>query len=59
MFQQAAKYNVQMKNILLRLSNIEIKNKQIIKEKDKSVQKSIRSFGEGAEAQGKVIREEQ
>ncbi len=37
MFQQVAEYNVQMKNILLRLSNMEIKNKQIIKEKNKSI----------------------
>jgi hypothetical protein len=35
MFQQIAKYNVQMKNIFLKLSNLEIKNKQIIKEKDR------------------------
>jgi hypothetical protein len=33
MFQQVVQYNVQMKNILFRLSDIEIKNKQIIKEK--------------------------
>ncbi len=38
MFQQATKYNVQMTNILLRLFNLKIKNKHIIKEKDKSVQ---------------------
>ncbi len=37
MFQQVIKYNVQMTNIFLRLSNMEIKNKQIIKEKDRSV----------------------
>jgi len=34
MFQQVAKYNVQMTNILLKLFNLEIKNKQIIKKKD-------------------------
>jgi hypothetical protein len=33
MFQQVVQYNVQMKNILFRPSDIEIKNKQIIKEK--------------------------
>jgi hypothetical protein len=38
MFQQAAQYNVQMTNILLRISNLEIMNKQIINEKDRSVQ---------------------
>jgi hypothetical protein len=38
MFQQATKYNVHMTNILLRRSNLEIKNKHIIKEKDKFVQ---------------------
>jgi hypothetical protein len=31
-------YNVQMTNILLRLSNLEIKNMQIVKEKDRFVQ---------------------
>ncbi len=34
MFQQATKYNVQMRNILFRLFNLEIKNKQIIEEKN-------------------------
>jgi hypothetical protein len=38
MFQQVAKYNVHMINILFRLSDLEIKNKQIIKEKDRCVQ---------------------
>ncbi len=38
MFQQTTKYNVQMTNIFLRFSNLEIKNKHIIKEKDKFVQ---------------------
>ncbi len=37
MFQQAIEYNAQMTNILVKLSNLEIKNKQIIKEKDKYV----------------------
>ncbi len=37
MFQQVVEYNVQMTNILLRLSNLKIKNKKII-EKDKSIQ---------------------
>ncbi len=37
MFKQATKYSVQMTNILLRLSDLEIKNKKII-EKDKSIQ---------------------
>ncbi len=37
MFQHAAKYSVQMTNILLKLSDLEIKNKQII-EKDRYVQ---------------------
>jgi hypothetical protein len=38
MFQQVAKYSVQMINILLKLFDLEIKNKQIIKEKDRCVQ---------------------
>jgi hypothetical protein len=38
MFQQVTKYNVQMTNILLRLFDLEIKNKHITKEKDKYVQ---------------------
>ncbi len=37
MFQHVAKYSVQMINILLKLSDLEIKNKQII-EKDRYVQ---------------------
>ncbi len=37
MFQQAAKYNTQMTNIMVRLFDLEIKNKHIIKEKDKFV----------------------
>ncbi len=38
MFQQVVEYSVQMTNILLRLSDLEIKNNQIIEEKDRSVQ---------------------
>jgi mevalonate kinase len=38
MFQQVVEYNVQTTNILLRLSDLESKNKQIIKEKDRFVQ---------------------
>ncbi len=38
MFQQALEYNTQMTNILFRLSNLEIRNKQIIEIKDKYVQ---------------------
>ncbi len=38
MFELAAKYNEQTTNIFLRLSNLEIKNKQIIEEKDRFVQ---------------------
>jgi hypothetical protein len=38
MFQQVAKYNVQMTTILLRLSDMEIKNKQIIEENNRSIQ---------------------
>ncbi len=38
MFQQATKYNTQMTNILFRLSDLEIKSKHIIEEKDKYVQ---------------------
>ncbi len=37
MFQHATKYNTQMTNILLIFFNIEIRNKQIIEEKDKSI----------------------
>jgi hypothetical protein len=38
MFQHVAKYNVHMTNILLRLFDLEIKNKEIIEEKDRYVQ---------------------
>jgi hypothetical protein len=38
MFQQVVEYSVQMTNILLRLFDLEIKNNQIIEEKDRSVQ---------------------
>jgi hypothetical protein len=38
MFKHATKYNVQMTNILLKLSDLEIQNKQIIKENDRYVQ---------------------
>jgi len=38
MFQQVIEYSVQMTNILLRLSDLEIKNNQIMEEKDRSVQ---------------------
>ncbi len=38
MFKQVIKYNVHMKNILFRLSNMEINNKHIIEEKDISIQ---------------------
>ncbi len=38
MFKHAAKYNLQMTNILLIFFDLEIKNKQIIEEKDRSVQ---------------------
>ncbi len=38
MFQKVAKYSVQMTNILLRLFNLEIMNKQIIEEKGRSIQ---------------------
>jgi hypothetical protein len=37
MFQRVAEYSVLMTNILLKLSYLDIKDKQIIKEKDKSV----------------------
>ncbi len=52
MFQQATEYNVHMTNILLRLFDMEIYNKQIIEEKDRSTW----SFGERIEAQNKVAR---
>jgi hypothetical protein len=38
MFQQATKYCVQMTNILLKLSSMEIINKQTIEENNKSSQ---------------------
>jgi hypothetical protein len=38
MFQEATQYSTQMTNILVRLFDFEIKNKQITKEKDKFVQ---------------------
>jgi hypothetical protein len=34
MFQQVAKYSTQMTNVLLKLFDLEIKNKHIIKEKN-------------------------
>jgi hypothetical protein len=37
MCQHATKYNTQMMNIMFRLFGMEIKNKQIIEEKDKFV----------------------
>jgi len=37
MFQHATKYNAQMTNILFRLYDLKVKNKQITKEKDKSI----------------------
>ncbi len=37
MFQQVVKYNVKMTNTLFRLFNLEIKNKQTIEEKDRSI----------------------
>jgi hypothetical protein len=38
MFQQGIEYSVQMTNILLRFSDLEIKKKEIIEKKDISVQ---------------------
>jgi hypothetical protein len=38
MFKHVVEYNVHMTNILLRLFDLEIKNKQIIKKKDRFVQ---------------------
>jgi hypothetical protein len=38
MFKHVTKYNVHMTNIFFRLFDMEIKNKQIIKEKDRYVQ---------------------
>ncbi len=38
MFKQATTYSVQMTNILFKLFNLEIKNKDIIMEKDRFVQ---------------------
>jgi len=38
MFKHVVEYNVHMTNILLRLFDLEIKNKQIIKKKDRSIQ---------------------
>ncbi len=37
MFQHIAKYSVQMTNILFRLLDLEIRNKQIIKEKNRYI----------------------
>ncbi len=37
MFQQVEKYNTQMTSILFKLFDLEIRNKQIIEEKDKYV----------------------
>jgi hypothetical protein len=44
-----------MTNILIRLYDLEIKNKHIIKEKDRFVQKFAMNFGEGVEAQSRVV----
>ncbi len=41
MFQHATKYNTCMTNILLGLFDMEIKNKQIVEEKNKYVQKVL------------------
>ncbi len=43
-YQLATKYSVWMTNILLRFSDLEIKNKQIIGEKDKFVQNLQRAL---------------
>jgi hypothetical protein len=44
-----------MTNILIRLYDLEIKNKNIIEKKDRFVQKFAMNFGEGVEAQNKVV----
>jgi hypothetical protein len=37
MCQHATKYNTQIINIMFKLSEMEVRNKQIIEEKDKSI----------------------
>ncbi len=59
MFKYVTKYCVQMTNILLRLFDLEIKNKQIIKKKDKFIQNLQRAFGEGVETQSRIVGYEQ
>ncbi len=43
MFQLARKYNVQMTKILLRLFDLEIKNKQIIEEKEQKLKAKLQA----------------
>ncbi len=59
MFKQTDEYNVQMTNILLRLSNMEIKKQADYKEEGQIYSKFARSFGEGAKAQSKIVGQEQ
>ncbi len=54
MFKHVIEYNVHMTNILLRLSNLEIKNKHI-KKKRYIYSKSSGSFGEGTKAQSIIV----
>ncbi len=58
MFQWATKYRVQMTNILLKIFNLEIKNKQIIEEKDISIH-NMQGALERAKAQSKVASREE
>jgi len=44
-----------MTNILIRFYDLEIKNKHIIEEKDRFVQKFAMNFQEGVEAQSRVV----
>ncbi len=54
MFQQATKYSVQMTNILLRFFDLEIINKQVIEEKDRSIQNLQGALEKGQKFKAKL-----
>ncbi len=58
MFQQATYYSVQMTNILIRFSDLEISNKQVIEEKDKFIYNLQGGFQERVEIRSKVTGQE-
>ncbi len=54
MFQQATQYSVRLTNILFKLYDLEIKNKHIIKEKDKSIQNLQGALQKGQKLKAKL-----